>query len=126
MISLSRWAFPAVAAVIVTAHFAMLIDGAAQNFIVVDEAAHVPAGIAQWREARFDIYCVNPPLTRMIATLPALALNPALNLEKAPVALATGRSGISREFPGSNPKRFLTIFRLAAGRGSPFQSWVRY
>jgi 4-amino-4-deoxy-L-arabinose transferase-like glycosyltransferase len=36
----------------------------------MDEVGHFPAGLAIWEQRRFDLYCVNPPLVRAVATLP--------------------------------------------------------
>lgn len=38
----------------------------------IDEPAHLAAGMAMWEYGSFDLYCVNPPLMRAIATLPIL------------------------------------------------------
>jgi hypothetical protein len=35
-----------------------------------DEAANLVGGLSIWKYGRFDLYHVNPPLTRMIAALP--------------------------------------------------------
>jgi hypothetical protein len=40
----------------------------------VDEPAHLAAGLSHWKFGRFDLYRVNPPLVRMVATLPLVAL----------------------------------------------------
>ncbi len=40
----------------------------------LNEPAHLVAGLSHWRFCRFDLYRVNPPLIRMIATLPLMAL----------------------------------------------------
>ncbi|MGH7138600.1 MAG: BPL-N domain-containing protein [Pirellulales bacterium] len=39
----------------------------------IDEPAHLAAAMAMWQYGRFDLYCVNPPLMRAVATLPVLA-----------------------------------------------------
>jgi hypothetical protein len=117
-LKLRAWWVIAMSGAILLVHVVMLVDGSLRNFIVVDEAAHVPAGIAHWRAARFDIYCVNPPLTRMLATLPALVLNPALNLRGLPFSPGDRPEWIlAREFPEANSGRFLTIFHLARWAG---------
>ena len=38
----------------------------------IDEPGHLAAGISHWRTGEFDLYRVNPPLTRLIASLPAV------------------------------------------------------
>jgi hypothetical protein len=37
-----------------------------------DEFAHIPAGVAYWKERAFHLYAHNPPLARLIAVLPIL------------------------------------------------------
>ncbi|MEK6261864.1 MAG: glycosyltransferase family 39 protein [Planctomycetota bacterium] len=39
-----------------------------------DEVAHLPSGLFHWERGEFGMFNVNPPLVRMIATLPVLAL----------------------------------------------------
>lgn len=41
---------------------------------VPDEAAHLTAGIYSWQQGRFDLYSVNPPLPRLIASASASRL----------------------------------------------------
>ena len=36
----------------------------------VDEVAHLPAGLSHWQLGKFELYAVNPPLVRMLATIP--------------------------------------------------------
>lgn len=40
----------------------------------IDELAHIAAGMATWQYGLFDVYIVNPPLVRAVATLPVLAM----------------------------------------------------
>jgi hypothetical protein len=40
------------------------------------EVGLLPAGVIDWRYGSYDVFRVNPPLVRMWATLPVLALNP--------------------------------------------------
>ena len=54
--------------------------GAVVHSPTVDEVAHMPAAISHWQQGRFDLYRVNPPFVRMVATLPVLALEPRTNL----------------------------------------------
>ena len=46
------------------------------NAPTFDEIAHLPAGLAHWRFGNFDLYRVNPPMMRMLATIPLLVLDP--------------------------------------------------
>jgi hypothetical protein len=52
-------------------HFLLLIHGASLHFANVDEVAHLPSGVSHWKFERFDMYRVNPPLVRLVASFPA-------------------------------------------------------
>jgi hypothetical protein len=54
-------------------HAGILVHGAYIHFPNVDEIAHLPAGVSHWRFETFRLYPVNPPLTRLIASIPAVA-----------------------------------------------------
>jgi hypothetical protein len=45
------------------------------RFPNIDEVAHLPAGISHWKFERFDMYRVNPPLVRTVATIPNYLAN---------------------------------------------------
>jgi hypothetical protein len=45
------------------------------RFPNIDEVAHLPAGISHWKFERFDMYRVNPPLIRTVATIPNYLAN---------------------------------------------------
>ena len=47
----------------------------ADRFPNIDEVAHLPAGISHWKFERFDMYRVNPPLVRTVATIPNYLAN---------------------------------------------------
>ncbi|MDA0812867.1 MAG: glycosyltransferase family 39 protein [Verrucomicrobia bacterium] len=47
--------------------------------VTFDETGHLAAGLAHWKHGDFSLYAVNPPLSRLVATLPALPL--AANFE---------------------------------------------
>ncbi len=60
-----------------------------QNSPVSDEAAHMGAGVFAWHFGRSELYAVNPPLVRMIATLPVVCSHPQTDwrsYEKAEVS----------------------------------------
>src|SRR5579871_6692107 len=57
---------------LVALYAALLLYGAAVHSPVNVEVAALPAGIAQWHFARFDVSQVNPPLTRFVAASPVL------------------------------------------------------
>jgi hypothetical protein len=73
-------------------HVALLWIGVRRNFVTVDEACHIPSGLAHWQTGWFVPYRVNPPLPRMVATLPVLPAAPTI---------AVGSTGDS---PGYRPE----------------------
>jgi hypothetical protein len=83
---------------------------------VIDEVAHVPAAISSWQLGTFDLYRVNPPLTRLVAGLPMIVGGAQLDW-------GTYRSGVSdrpewsmgKAFVRTNPRwqRYVFAGRLA-------------
>jgi 4-amino-4-deoxy-L-arabinose transferase-like glycosyltransferase len=61
------------AAGLLAIHVGLLLAGLRLNFITVDEVASLAAGVSYWRTGRFFAYRVNPPLTKLLSALPALA-----------------------------------------------------
>ncbi|HLN26334.1 MAG TPA: glycosyltransferase family 39 protein [Gemmataceae bacterium] len=47
-----------------------------RNAPAVDEVGHLAAGVASWELGTFDLYPVNPPLLRIIASAPVKLCNP--------------------------------------------------
>src|SRR5690242_9640834 len=61
------------------AHAALVLHSAWSDFVVVDEAGHIPSGLSHWQTGTFTAYRVNPPLPRMLAVIPVLAARPQLD-----------------------------------------------
>jgi 4-amino-4-deoxy-L-arabinose transferase-like glycosyltransferase len=55
---------------ILAIHAGLLAWGAYRHSITIDEMAYLPAGISHWDFGRFDLFCVNPPLVRVVAAAP--------------------------------------------------------
>ena len=64
--TLEKWT---VACVLIL-HVSLLALSAIRHSPVVDEVGHLPSGLSHWRLQRFDLYSVNPPLIRTLATAP--------------------------------------------------------
>src|SRR5215831_2699016 len=63
-----RWlALPAAATV---AYLVLTLHAARVETPTVDEFAHVPAGVAAWRQGRTDLYRSNPPLPKLLLSAP--------------------------------------------------------
>lgn len=54
-------------------HATLLMVGAAIHGPCWDETGHLSAGLSHWQTGRFDLYKVNPPLVRTVATAPLAA-----------------------------------------------------
>jgi len=53
-------------------HFLLLAYCAHQDSFTFDEVAHLPSGLFHWEQGRFGMFRVNPPLVRLVATLPLM------------------------------------------------------
>jgi len=70
-----RWV-PVAAVLMLLIHAGLLAWIGARNSPTLDEVGHLPAGLSHWQFANFDLYHVNPPLVRMVATIPLLFARP--------------------------------------------------
>jgi hypothetical protein len=61
----------AICAVIAISYITIVCIVDFRTFPNVDEIAHFPSGLSHWEMNRFDMYRVNPPLIRMLATFPS-------------------------------------------------------
>jgi len=60
--------------------FAILCaHGLAWDTPTIDEFAHLPAGTYYWTTGNFTLYPQNPPLVKLAAALPVLAMRPAIS-----------------------------------------------
>lgn len=58
------------AAILLSLQAILLAWGAVCHSPTYDEVAHLPAGLSHWERGDYHLYRVNPPLVRMIASLP--------------------------------------------------------
>lgn len=56
----------------------LLLTSASVHNPIDDELAHLPCGIMHWKTGDRTLYHVNPPLVRMVAAVPVMALYPDL------------------------------------------------
>jgi hypothetical protein len=101
------------ALVVIALHFGFVLWWVWTSFAVVDEVGHLGSGLATWRTGDTRPYCVNPPLPRLIATVPIWAADPEL-------AIATGGAPGSRpewslgvSLARDNPDRYVGLVRAA-------------
>lgn len=74
--SMSRKRESCVVSGVLVVHFVLIVALCGRQSIVVDEIAHLPAGLSHWRLGTYCLYPVNPPLPRLIASLPASFMSP--------------------------------------------------
>ncbi|MCA9049397.1 MAG: glycosyltransferase family 39 protein [Planctomycetaceae bacterium] len=94
------------------------------NSAVVDEIAHLPAGISHWKFGRFDLYRVNPPLVRSMAAIPVLFTDCEQDwtlYQSAP--LAREEFSVGKAFVKANGFRYFHYVSIARLACIPF-SWV--
>lgn len=85
------------------------------------EVAHLASGIGHWKLGRYELFCVNPPLVRMVAALPVLAAGCRLNwvrYETGPGARP--EYSIGRDFATVNGERTFFLVTLARWACIPF------
>lgn len=85
-----------------------------RNSPTLDEVAHLPAGLSHWTFGRFDLYRVNPPLVRMVATIPVLLADPETDWSgyyDSPYSRS--EFGVGRQFITTNGYRSFWYFTLA-------------
>jgi hypothetical protein len=65
----TRWS---VVALFLSSHAILLLYSAHVHAVTVDEGQHLAAGVHDWDSGEFYLYRVNPPLVRVLATLPVV------------------------------------------------------
>lgn len=101
---------------LLVAHSGMLAWMGYHNSPVLDEVAHLPAGISHWQFGTFDLYRVNPPLVRMLAATPVLAVGLKTDWSSYSYSddpYARPEFPIGQQFIASNGYRSFWLFTLA-------------
>lgn len=88
----------------------LLVGSLRQTSVTVDEFAHLPAGLLYWQSGDFSTYHHNPPLVRLVAAAPVLALAP----DTSGLAPGTNRWETGLVFQRANRARYHQLFM--AGR----------
>ena len=117
----NRLAVPTIATTLLVIHCAILVWSATRHSPTLNEPAHLVAGVSQWQHGRFELYRVNPPLTRAIAALPVLAAGCETDwssFREIPGARPVFDTG--RQFVAANGERSLWLITLARCVCIPF------
>ncbi len=115
---------------LLAAQIVLLLGNLRNTFITVDEAMNVAAGVSYWQTGRFFISRINPPLTKMLAVLPALAAKPNTDwssLKDVTTERAEFRAGM--DFTKLNQSRIFDLIclsRLVGLAWSALGGWLIY
>lgn len=102
-------------------HAGLLAWCGARHSPTIDEVGHFSAGLSHWRLNRFDLYNVNPPFVRTIATAPLQLAGKEIDFSGYEVL--PGRRtefGIGARWIASNSDSFLFGFTAARWACIPF------
>jgi len=110
--------------VLLAIHTGLLAYSAYVHSPTLNEPGHLVAGLSHWEFGRFELYRVNPPLVRMVAALPVMAVGyeedwSGFNDEAG--ARPVFRMGI--DFVRANGERSFFLFMVARWACIPF-SWL--
>ena len=118
------------AAILLVVHSALLAWSATRHSPSIDEVGHMAAGLSHWQVGAFDLYRVNPPLVRLVATAPVTLLKPVTSWEGVSVPRG-GRPEFpcGEQFVLSNGERSRLLFIAARWTCIPFSllgGWICY
>ena len=102
-------------------HAGLLAYSAFVHSPTLNEPGHLVAGLSHWKFRRFELYRVNPPLVRMVAALPVLAVGYEENwsgFHEHPGARPEFSMGV--DFVRANRNRAQFLFVLARWACIPF------
>jgi hypothetical protein len=123
---LIRW----LPALLLAAHAGLLLNSIRLHSVTIDEAGHIPSGLVHWHAGTFGAYRVNPPLPRMLATLPLLATKCQWVDEgewayRGPHSRVEGQLARSfRQFNQERYRQYVVLARLAGVLWSCLGGWL--
>jgi hypothetical protein len=79
------------------------------NSIMIDEFAHLPAGVAYLRHGLYSMYDENPPLARDLIALPAVLFGAKMDYSRAGGS-RRWEWDVAQDFRKTNPDRYLAMF----------------
>ncbi len=83
----------------------------------VDELLHLPAGITYWQTGTFKLYHQNPPLVKLVASLPVVLarpeMRPAYQSAAAWINEYPSQAAFGQYFLGLNLQHYLALFQQA-------------
>lgn len=116
----NRWAAGYISGIALL-HLSLLVYGIFIHGPGWDEVGHLPAGISHWKTGRFDLYRVNPPLPRMIATAPLVFLDDGVRWQwNSAYSYSRPEWDLGRELIEVNGAGYFRFLRIARMMCLPF------
>lgn len=91
---------------------ALAAENIRSNPVAIDEYAHVPAGVSYWDFGRHYLYRENPPLVRLLTSLPVWLSRPKISYRGADASIRSEWQ-VGRDFIGANGSRHQFLFNEA-------------
>ncbi|MBA3315125.1 MAG: glycosyltransferase family 39 protein [Planctomycetaceae bacterium] len=106
---------------LLSVHAGLLAYAATRHSPTLNEPGHLVAGLAMWEFSRFEVYRVNPPLTRLVAALPVLAAGYEMDWSRFYAGPgARPEFLLGADFIKANGVRSLRLFTIARWACIPF------
>jgi hypothetical protein len=108
-------------------HALLLAYSAVVHSPTIKEPAHLVAGLSHWTLGRFDLFPVNPPLVRMIAVLPVMALGYEENWDSYLITAGSRvEDSVGKDFVTANGERTHLLIIVARWACIPFSCFGGY
>ncbi len=100
------------ALVLLTVHALLLALSIPRNAITIDEVLHLPVGMSYWQRGEFWPYHHNPPLVRLLFSIPAVVLDVPIDYENFHYVPRSRRADcdLGRDFMLLNRNHYLRIY----------------
>ncbi|MAT72912.1 MAG: hypothetical protein CMJ58_25810 [Planctomycetaceae bacterium] len=105
-------------------HTGLLMYSAYVHSPTLNEPGHLVAGLSHWKFGRFELYRINPPLVRMVAALPVMAVGYKEDWSRfyeGPGAMPV--FGMGKDFVAANGERTFFLTMIARWACVPL-SWI--
>ncbi len=110
----AKWLRRAAVAAMLASHAALVAHSSWVHAPGLDEPAHLVAGLSYYEFGRFELYKVNPPLTRLLAALPVMAVDHRTDWSHYVDALVVrAEFAVGDDFVAANGSRSFWLFTLA-------------
>lgn len=105
-------------ALLLALHAFLALTSLRRNSVTLDEFSHLPAGLTYWQKGTFVLFRHNPPLIKMLASLPVLLSRPSVDYGGSWAGAREGgyhpgHVDFGTEFMRSNADRYFALFNRA-------------